>query len=371
LVAALVLWCVGVGTRVQADTRISKRAFGALPDGSEADLYTLKSANLEVRITNYGGRIVSIWAPDRRGRRDDVVLGFDAPGQYAAAKPFFGALLGRYANRIAGGQFTLDGHTWHTTQNAGQNTLHGGLRGFDKRLWEAHPEGSDLVLRYVSPDGEEGFPGTLTALVRYRLVGDELRIHYQATTDQDTVVNLSNHSYFNLAGAANGDVLDHRLTLFADRYTPSDSAGIPTGELLSVAATPFDFRRSRRIGERIDAAELHATRGYDQNWVLNPPPNGRAAPRLVAIAREPRSGRVLEVLTTEPGVQFYTANSFDGTLVGKAGKRYPLHGGFCLETQHFPNSPNEPDFPTTVLRAGQRFDSTTVFRFNVSAGATR
>jgi aldose 1-epimerase len=351
----------------EAATVISEQTFGQLADGTTVKIYTMQSKQLRVRIADYGGRIVSLEAPDRRGNQQDVVLGFDTLAEYLSAKPYFGALLGRYANRIAGGSFALSGRTYDTTRNAGENTLHGGRVGFDKRLWQSAINNDELVLHYVSVDGEEGFPGNLSAIVRYRLRGAALYIEYAATTDKETVVNLSNHSYFNLAGAGHGDVLDHRLRLVADRYTPADASGVPTGELRAVEGTVFDFRRFRRIGARMVAAQLRLTGGYDANFVLNPPARNvsRDTPRLAAIVREPRSGRVLEVLTTEPGLQFYTANSLDGSLVGKGGSRYVLHGAFCLETQHFPDSPHEPDFPSTVLRPGEIFHSTTIYRFRV------
>ncbi len=355
-----------------AGTQITEQAFGQLADGRPVDIYTLESGAIRARITNYGGRIVSLEVPDRRGDRDDVVLGFDTLAEYLAAKPFFGALVGRYANRIAGGRFTIADRHYETTRNAAGNTLHGGEIGFDKRLWESAIQGHDLVLRYVSPDGEEGFPGTLTVTVRYRLRGSALQIDYTATTDQDTVLNLTNHSYFNLAAAAHGDVLEHELRIAAEAYTPTDAAGIPTGEIRKVAATPFDFRRFRPIGEQIADDALQAAGGYDQNFVLDPPERGVAAgrPRLVASVREPRSGRIMDVLTTEPGLQLYTANAFDGQLIGKGGRRYPVHAGFCLETQHFPDSPHEAAFPSTLLRPRETFRSTTIYRFGLSPSAS-
>jgi aldose 1-epimerase len=368
VVGILCVYLAGAFARADAATAISQETFGQLADGAVVKLYTMESKQLRVRITDYGGRIVSLEAPDRHGNRQDVVLGFDTLDQYVSSKFFFGALVGRYANRIAGGRFTLAGRSYETTRNSGENTLHGGRIGFNKRLWQSAIDDDDLVLHYVSVDGEEGFPGNLNVTVRYRLRGTALTIDYAATTDQETVVNLTNHSYFNLAGAGNGDVLDHRLKLLADRYTPVDASGVPTGELRSVAGTVFDFRRFQPIGSQIDAAPLRLAGGYDVNFVLDPPARNvaRDRPRLAAIVREPRSGRMLEVLTTEPGLQFYTGNTLDGSVVAKEGRRYGLHGGFCLETQHFPDSPNEPDFPSTVLRPGEMFHSTTIFRFGVS-----
>ncbi len=355
----------------EAATVISQENFGRMADGTTVKIYTMQSQQLRVRITDYGGRIVSLEAPDRRGKLQDVVLGFDTLPEYLSAKPFFGALVGRYANRIAGGHFVLSGRTYETTRNAGDNTLHGGRVGFDKRLWQSDVDHGELVLHYMSVDGEEGFPGNLSATVRYRLRESALYIEYSATTDQETVVNFTNHSYFNLAGAGNGDVLGHQLRFVADRYTPADASGVPTGELRAVEGTVFDFRRFRLIGERMSAAQLRPTGGYDTNFVLNSTAGNvsKNTPRLAATVREPRSGRVLEVLTTEPGLQFYTANSLDGSLVGKEGRRYVLHGGFCLETQHFPDSPNKPQFPSTVLRPGESFHSTTIFRFRVAGSS--
>lgn len=339
---------------------ISHSLFGHLSDGTAVELYTLKSDALEVSITNYGGRIVSLKTADRNGRFDDITLGFDTLEEYLKGRPYFGALVGRYANRIANGRFVLDGHTYQLTQNDGQNSLHGGRLGFDKRLWQARTDGNGLVLTYVSPDGEEGYPGTLTATVRYSVIGSELHLDYRATTDKDTVVNLSNHSYFNLAGQGHGTVLAHELTLYADRYTPVRSDLIPTGELRSVSATPYDFRTPHAIGDRIDAdAGLRANNGYDINYVLNG--SGRV-PALAARVRDPSSGRIMEVLTTQPGVQLYTGNTL--SVTGKGGNRYVAHGSFCLETQHLPDSPNEPAFPTTELKAGASFHALTVLRFS-------
>jgi aldose 1-epimerase len=340
--------------------------FGQLPDGAPVDLYTLKSAQIEVSVTNYGAHIVAIRTPDRNGKTDDVALGYDTLAEYVAGKPFFGAMVGRYANRIAKGSFTLDGQRYQLAQNDGMNSLHGGRVGFDKRLWQGHVETTSVVLTYVSPDGEEGYPGALHTTVRYTVSGAELRIDYLATTDRDTVLNLSNHTYFNLAGAGSGPILDHRVTLYADRFTPVDATLIPTGELRAVAGTPFDFRQAHPIGERIEGTDeqLRFGHGYDHNWVLN---GYGGDPKPAARVYDPKSGRVLEVLTSEPGLQFYTANFLDGTTYGKGGKQYTRRSAFCMETQHFPDSPNHPSFPSTVLKPGQTFRSTTIFRFSTES----
>jgi aldose 1-epimerase len=343
-----------------AATVLSHRLFGHLSDGRPVELYTLKSEALEVSITNYGGRIVSLRCADRTGHVDDIILGYDTLEEYLRARSFFGALVGRYANRIANGQFVLEGHPYQVTQNDGQNSLHGGRIGFDMRLWQARPDGAALVLTYVSPDGEEGYPGTLTATVRYSVAGNELRVDYRAKSDKDTVVNLSNHSFFNLAGEGNGTVLAQELTLYADRYTPVKPDRIPTGELRSVSGTPYDFRTEHAIGERIDAdAEMRANHGYDMNYVIN---RSERALAPAARVRDPASGRIMELFTTQPGVQLFTANTL--SVSGKGGRQYVPHGAFCLETQHFPDSPNEPDFPSTELKGGQSFHAVTVFRFS-------
>jgi len=356
-------------TLMPAATTITRADFGKTKEGVAVSIYTLANNNgLTARITNYGGIVVSLEAPDRNGNRADVVLGFDAlDGYLANPGPFFGALIGRYANRIAHARFTLDGRPYQLDKNDGPNTLHGGAHGFDKRVWKPRqlPDGG-LELTYLSKDGEGGFPGNLTVTAVYHLTeANELRIDYTATTDKNTVVNLTNHSYFNLKGAGTGDILEHRLTLNADRFTPIDAGLIPTGELRAVAATPFDFRKSTEIGARIEAgdAQLKLAHGYDHNWVLNRTGEGL---HLAARVEEPSTGRVLEVLTTQPGVQFYTGNFLDGTIKGKGGKAYGRRSGFCLETQHFPDSPNQPAFPSTELKPGSNFQSTTVFRFSVT-----
>lgn len=337
---------------------MKKQSFG------NAELYTLTNKNgMEVSITNYGGRVVTLKAPDRAGRMADVVLGFDNLDGYLRQNPFFGALVGRYGNRIAKGKFTLDGREYTLARNNGENALHGGLRGFDKVYWEPRVEGNRLLLHYLSKDGEEGYPGNLDTTVSYTLTdANELRIDYAATTDKDTVVNLTNHSYFNLAGQGEGDILSHRMMIDADRFTPVDAGLIPTGELRPVDKTPFDFRQPVEIGARINDADEQLTfgKGYDHNFVLN----GHVGTlRLAARATEPKSGRVMEVLTTEPGLQFYTGNFLDGSITGK-GKVYKHRYGFCLETQHFPDSPNKPQFPSVVLKPGQKYHTTTVYRFS-------
>jgi len=348
---------------------IRKSAYGKMAEGS-VDLYTLtNSKGMEVRITNYGGRVVSILVPDRHGNMADVVLGFDNLDGYLGNNPFFGALAGRYANRIAKAKFTLDGVEYKLAQNDGPNTLHGGVKGFDKRLWTAHSSPHNppaLELTYVSADGEEGYPGTLTSHVTYTLIdANELKVDYTATTDKDTVLNLTNHSYFNLAGEGNGDILKHEIMINADRFTPVNDTLIPTGELRKVEGTPFDFRQATAIGARIDAddQQIKFGRGYDHNYVLNH--NGQSL-TLAARVTDPGSGRVLEVWTTQPGMQFYTGNFLDGTVHGKGGKPYPRRSAFCLETQHFPDSPNQPNFPTSELKPGQTYHQTTVFKFLIA-----
>jgi len=351
---------------MNAATNIQKNSFGKTREGVAVSLYTLTNRNgVEARITNYGGILVSLKTPDRHGTLVDIVLGFDSvEGYQANPSPFFGALIGRYANRIGHARFTLGGVEYKLDKNDGDNTLHGGSRGFDKRLWSARelPDGG-LELTYLSKDGEEGFPGNLTATVTYHLTdANELRIDYAATTDKLTVVNLTNHSYFNLKGAGSTDILGHRLMLNADRFTPVDAGLIPTGELRPVAGTPFDFRKPTAIGAHIEEADeqLKLGHGYDHNWVIH-----RTGDGLTPAARvdEPTTGRVLEVLTTQPGVQFYTSNFLDGTIHGKGGMVYARRSALCLETQHFPDSPNKPAFPSTELKPGERYRSTTVFRF--------
>jgi aldose 1-epimerase len=342
------------------------RNFGKTPTGESVDLYTLTNAKgAETTISTYGGVVVSLKMPDRTGAMGDVVLGFDQFEGYLKPPPYFGAIVGRYGNRIGGARFSLNGVEYTLAKNNGANSLHGGIRGFDKRLWTAKQRGNQtLELSYLSKDGEEGYPGNLSTTVTYTLTdNNELKIDYSATTDKDTVVNLTNHSYFNLAGQGEGDILAHRVVIHADRFTPIDAGLIPTGELRNVAGTPFDFRQPHAIGERIDSGDeqLVFGKGYDHNFVLT-----RTSPSLELAARvtDPKSGRVLEVLTTEPGLQFYTGNFLDGTLTGKGGKVYGKRSAFCMETQHFPDSPNKPAFPSVVLKPGGHYMTTTVFRFS-------
>ena len=336
--------------------------------------YTLKNAHgMELRVLDYGGIIVSLAVPDRTGRVDDVVLGFDRLQAYERSSLYFGAIIGRFGNRIARGRFTLDGRTYMLATNDGPNHLHGGVKGFDKVVWKVSPferqDSTGLVLRYTSPDGEEGYPGTLRTTVTYTLTdGNELIFDYEATSDRATPVNLTQHSYFNLAGDGRGDVLDHVLTLKAHSFTPVDSTLIPTGEIRSVAGTPFDFRAPTAIGARIgqDDEQLRYGGGYDHNFVLDKDrAEQRGAAMLAARVYEPSSGRLMEVFTTEPGVQFYSGNFLDGMLTGKRGTVYPRRSGFALETQHFPDSPNHPDFPSTILAPGREYRSRTLLRFGV------
>ncbi len=349
---------------VTADSTVNKQAFGKMPDGTPIEIYTLKDGSIEARIMTYGGIVVSLKTPDRKGQSADIVLGYDSlDGYLGGNKAFFGAIIGRYANRIAHAAFKLDGKSYSVPKNDGENSLHGG-KGYDKVVWRAKPITDGVELTYVSKDGDQGYPGTLTAIVRYTLRAGTLRIEYSATTDADTVVNLTNHSYFNLAGQGNGDILGHQLKLNASRTTPVNSTLIPTGELAPVASTPFDFRKATPIGQRIndDNEQLRFGRGYDHNWVLDSGGGGKLAE--AAELYDPGSGRVLQVWTTEPGIQFYSGNFLDGTITGKQGKVYGHRSGLCLETQHFPDSPNQPSFPSTVLKPGHRYHTVTEFRFS-------
>lgn len=348
---------------------VKKEAFGTTRDGKAVDLYTLTNAHgLEVRAMTYGGIIISLRVPDAGGAFDDIVLGINSLEGYLAGHPFFGTIVGRYGNRIAKAKFTLDGVEYKLAVNNGPNSLHGGLKGFDKVVWQAQSfesqDGVGVIFTYTSADGEEGYPGNLAVKVTYTLTDrSELIFDYHATTDKATPVNLTQHTYFNLAGAGKGDVLGHVMMINADRFTPVDATLIPLGELGSVAGTPLDFRQPTAIGARIEQKDeqLVLGGGYDHNFVLN-----RKGPGLALAARvlEPSTGRVLEVQTTEPGVQFYTGNFLDGTVTGKGGHVYRRRYGFCLETQHFPDSPNQPNFPSTILRPGQTYDSRTVFKFS-------
>lgn len=348
---------------------LEKASFGTTPEGRAVDLYTLANGRgLRAKIITYGGILVALEVPDREGRTQDVVLGFDTLDAYLAGHPYFGALIGRYANRIAGARFSLDGRAYQLAANNGPNHLHGGERGFDKALWEARglvePDAAGVALALTSPDGEEGYPGDLEVSATYRLTSaGELRISYEARAGAPTPVNLTHHSYFNLAGQGSGDVLGHVVTLHADGYTEVDEGLIPTGTIAPVAGTPFDFTRPTAIGARIGLLKANNPQGgYDHNFVLR----GKGGELcLAARVREPRGGRVLEVWTTEPGLQFYTGNFLDGTLVGKGGAVYGQHAGFCMEAQHFPDSPNRPAFPSTLLEPGRVYRQETVYRFGV------
>jgi aldose 1-epimerase len=370
LVVCVAFVCCGQTSSKKGSSNVKKQAFGKMPDGTAIDLYTLVNANgMQAAISNYGGTVVSLTAPDRSGKFADVVLGMEDLAGYLKGVPFFGATIGRYGNRIGHGQFKLDGKTYNLPKNDGDNTLHGGPEGFDKRVWTAHEmngaDGPGLELTYLSKDGEMGFPGNLSAKVVFTLTNkNELKIDYTATTDKDTVVNLTNHSYFNLAGQGEGDILQHQVTINADRFTPVDSGLIPTGELRAVKGTPFDFTKATAIGARIgqNDQQLQFGKGYDHNWVLN---KGNGGSTKAAEVYEAKSGRVMEVWTTEPGLQFYTGNFLDGTIRGKGGRVYVHRGAFCMETQHFPDSPNKPSFPSTELKPGATYHTTTMYRFSV------
>lgn len=347
---------------------LDSRSFGATKDGTPVTLYTLTNAKgMKTKITDYGGIVVSIEVPDRNGKLADVVLGFDSLDGYLGPHPYFGAIIGRYGNRIAGAAFTLGDQKYSLAANNGSNALHGGIRGFDKVVWSSkkfsEKGARGIELQYLSRDGEEGYPGNLNVIVRYTLTDtNELKIDYSATTDKPTVLNLTNHSYFNLAGHGEGDILGHEVMINADRFTPVGPGLIPTGEIRPVSGTPLNFTVRTAIGERINSPDeqIKLGGGYDHNYVLN----GRGGlMRLAAEVLEPKSGRVMEVNTTEPGLQFYTGNFLDGTIKGKGGKVYGKRSGFCLETQHFPDSPNRPSFPTAVLKPGERFVSQTSYTF--------
>lgn len=351
---------------------IQSEPFGISSDGKPITLYTLTNSNgMQTKISTFGGDIVSLTATDRDGNYADIVLGYDSVDGYIKDSSNFGAIIGRYGNRIGNARFTLDGTEYILAKNDGEHHLHGGNVGYNLVVWSAQEisgeEFTGLQLTYFSPDGEEGYPGNLNVAVTYRLTNnDEIRIDYVATTDKKTVVNLTNHSYFNLAGVADNEIdtiLNHELTLFADRFTPVDSGLIPTGELLQVADTPMDFRTPVAIGTRIEQEDeqLEFGIGYDHNWVLSAADGNRA---LAARVYEPNTGRVMEVETTEPGIQFYTGNFLDGSAIGKGGVPYEFRTAFCLETQHFPDSPNKPEFPSTVLNPGETYRTTTVYRFS-------
>jgi aldose 1-epimerase len=351
----------------EAKTKVTSQPFGKMPDGTAVEIFTLSDGAYEARIATYGGIVVSLKAPDRQGKAADVVLGFDDLDGYIAnfngpSDAFFGAIIGRYANRIAHGSFMLDGKKYSLPLNNGVNSLHGGPHGFNNVIWKAKPVADGVELSYLSKDGEAGYPGNLSAVVRYTLSKGDLRIEYSATTDRDTVVNLTNHAYFNLSGQ--GDILNHQLTLHASRFTPVDAKLIPTGELKSVQSTPLDFRKATAVGARINAddEQLHLGHGYDHNWVLD---SGGGKLTEAAEVYDPTSGRVLKVLTDQPGIQFYSSNFLDGSIKGKGGKPDALHSALCLETQHFPDSPNHPDFPTTELKPGERYHTVTVYSLSV------
>jgi aldose 1-epimerase len=363
--AAVMLFC-GFGIKIEGKADMKKELFGKMPDGTVVDLYIMTSEKgMEVKITNYGGIIMSIKTPDRSGKLGDVVLGYETLEAYLKRNPFFGCIVGRYGNRIAKATFSLNGVEHNLARNSGENHIHGGVKGFDKKVWVANPvsraDGVALELNYLSKDGEEGYPGNLSVKVTYTLNNNnELKIDYLATTDKDTIVNLTNHSYFNLAG--DGDILGHEVMINADRFTPVAAGLIPTGELRSVKGSPLDFLKPVAIGARIDSQEeqMALGRGYDHNYVLNHKPGELG---LAAQVYEPKTGRVMEVYTTEPGVQFYTGNNLDGSITGKGGQAYVRRSGFCLETQHFPDSPNRPQFPSTVLKKGEKYQTTTSFKF--------
>jgi aldose 1-epimerase len=365
--------CVTVPVPGGRAPSVSRAPFGTV-DGQAVELFTLTNSHgIQVRLTNYGGIITALRTPDRSGHFDDIVLGYDSLAGYIRNSPYFGAVVGRYGNRIARGQFSLDGVTYHLAINNGPNSLHGGLRGFDKRVWRAsqfeRPDSVGVVLEYTSPDGEEGYPGTLKARVTYTLTNnDELIVDYHATTDKATPVNLTQHTYWNLVGGVRRDILGHRLTLNADSITPVDSTLIPTGEIAPVAGTPFDFRTPMPIGARVEDranTQIRYGNGYDHNFVLNRA--GVAPGELVraAYVEEPSSGRTLEIMTAEPGVQFYSGNFLDGTITGKERRVYGFRYGLALETQHYPDSPNHPNFPSTILRPGQEYRTRTIYKFGV------
>jgi aldose 1-epimerase len=359
LAAALLL-----AATASAQTTVVKASYGKLPDGSQADVYTLSDKTLTVRVITFGAHIISVKAPDKSGNVADVVLGYDSLAGYIADdKTYVGSVVGRYGNRIGKGQFMLDGKKVQLDLNNNGNTLHGGKVGFDRKNWTAKQVPDGVEMTQVSKDGDMGFPGTLTAHVKYTLVGDKLRMDYTATTDKPTVVNLTQHSYFNLAGK--GDILGHTLMIAADRYTPVDAGLIPLGQLAPVQGTPFDFQKPMTVGARIDAAndQLKLGGGYDHNWVFKQPV-GLQKPEVVLT--DPGSGRVLNVYTQEPGVQFYSGNSIPGTFKGRDGVVYTKHAGLCLETQHYPDSPNRPEWPSTTLLPGHTYSTSTIFEFTTT-----
>jgi len=354
----------------ETEMKINKEQFGEI-DGKIIDIYTLTNRNgAEIKITTYGGIVTSFKLPDRNGNLADVVLGYDNLADYLKMNPYFGSTIGRYGNRIGQAKFILDNQEYNLAQNDGPNNLHGGVKGFDKVIWDAEPvtgnESVSLKLHYLSKDGEEGFPGNLDVLVIYTLTNENaLQIDYSASTDKATVVNLTHHTYWNFAGEGSGDILNHELTLNAETFTPVDSGLIPTGEIIPVEGTPMDFRTATAIGKNIDAdyEQLKIAGGYDHNWVLNKAEMNQLT--LAAKVYEPSSGRTMEIYTTEPGIQFYSGNFLDGRIIGKNGHKYNFRNGFCLETQHYPDSPNKPDFPSVVLRPGEIYKTTTIHRFSI------
>lgn len=366
--AATLIGCSSMSQSGSNSVLVTRQSFGQTKEGTPIDIFTLHNNNgAEARICNYGGIVVSLKMPDKSGQFGDVVLGYDNLNGYLEKSPYFGALIGRYGNRIGGAKFTLNGQEYHLATNDGPNTLHGGIKGFDKVVWEARPlatpQGPALELRYVSKDGEEGFPGTLSVIAIYTLTEDNaLKLEFHATTDKDTVVNLTHHSYFNLAGK--GDILSHVVEIPAGKFTPVDSTLIPTGELRPVDGTPFDFRKPTPIGQRInqDDEQLKFGKGYDHNWVVD---KRMGHLGLMARVSEATSGRVMEVWSTEPGLQFYSGNFLDGTITGKGGWVYVHRNAFCMEPQHFPDSPNKPNFPSVVLKPGQVYQNTIVYKFSV------
>jgi aldose 1-epimerase len=353
---------------------VNQAPFGKTPDGTPVDIYTLRNGKgMEARIMTYGGIVESLKAPDKNGKFDDVVLGFDkldgyTKDSYVKACPYFGALIGRYGNRIGAAKFTLEGQTYTLATNNGANSLHGGIKGFDKVVWQGKsyitPNGPALELSYVSKDGEEGFPGNLSVTAIYTLTdSNELRLDFKATTDKPTVCNLTHHSYFNLQGQGNGDILGHLVYINSDKTTPVDNGLIPTGDFASVDGTPFDFRKPTAIGARINDPDtvLQYGPGYDHNWVINKPAGQLG---LMARVAEPTTGRVMEVWSSEPGLQFYAGNFLDGSLTGKDGKVYQRRNGFCMEPQHYPDSPNKPQFPSTELKPGETYQTTIIYKFS-------
>ncbi len=368
--AACLVGCAPMSIPTNTLGTISQAPFGKTPDGTPVEIYTLRnSKGMEARIMTYGGIVQSLKVPDKNGKFDDIVLGYDNLDGYLKASPYFGALIGRYGNRIAGGKFTLEGKTYTLATNNGPNSLHGGIKGFDKVVWQARSwvttDGPALELTYFSKDGEEGFPGNLKGTAVYTLTdSNELRLEFTATTDQPTLCNLTHHSYFNLAGQGNGDILGDIVYINADATTPVDATLITTGGIKPVDGTPFDFRKPTAVGARINDPDpvLQYGPGYDHNWVINKPPGQLG---LMARVVEPGSGRVMEVWSTEPGLQFNTGNFLDGSITGKGGKVYQRRSALCLEPHHYPDSPNKPQFPTTELKPGETYHNTIIYKFSV------